>query len=171
VKKNRNLSILISSLSSSEKGYIKKFLNIHPGPNKKYITLFDLIEKQKEGNSGSLEQRSGLRNYDELAEVLFATILNCLENYHNSEKKEIRSLLNRIEILAEKNLYQQAEKLVLKVKNLTEKNSHYDLYSEVTEWEIALLGPKPPTAELIKTYDRIFDKLGNDIDKQERELV
>lgn len=162
--------MLIAHLSSSEKGYIKKFLNIHPGPNKKYIALFDLIEKLPGTDPEAARQRSGLKNYDEVAEALFGIILTCLGNYHNSEKKEIRSLLNRIEILAEKNLYQQAEKLVQKVKNLTEKNKHYDLYSEVTEWEIALLGPKPPTAELIKTYDRIFDKLGADIEKQEAEL-
>jgi hypothetical protein len=171
VLKSRNIHILISNLSSSEKGYVKKFLNIQPGTNKKYISLFDLIEKQADPDPDVLRQRSGLKNHDEIAEALFEIIMNCLENYHSSEKKELRSLLNRIEILAEKNLYQQAEKLVLKVKSISEKNKHYDLYSEVTEWEIALLGSKPPTGELIKTYDRIFDKLDADIERQESGLA
>ena len=64
--KSRNIHLLISSLSSSEKGYIKKFLNIHPGPNKKYITLFDLVEKQKEKDDEAIRTRSGLKNYDEV---------------------------------------------------------------------------------------------------------
>ncbi|HWY35662.1 MAG TPA: hypothetical protein VNX68_13535 [Nitrosopumilaceae archaeon] len=168
--KSKYIPGLVSSINPSEKGYIKKYFNLNTQAFRKHNTLFGLIEKNKEDSEESLRQKSGLKNYDEIVDELFEIILTCLENYHVSQKKEIRSLLNRIEILTEKNLYHQAEKLVEKVKILTEKHKFYELYSEAADWEITLLGPKPPTDQLLKTYDKIFEKLEENIVNQENEM-
>ncbi len=166
---SEQLHRLISHFTSSEKGYIKKYLNIDPVGNKKNILVFDVLEKQKVLNEPALKQKAG-KEYAAIIDFLFSTALNCLENYHKNEKMGIRSSLNQIEILIEKNLYLQAEKIISKVKTLTEKNNYYDLYSEVAEWEITLLGSKPPSDELMKVFDRIFDKLEKDISKQEKAI-
>ncbi len=165
-----NLYKLIHQLSSSEKGYIKKHLNINSTANKKNLAVFDAVEKHKVFDEQLLKQKAGQKDFHQAVDALFGIALSCIESYHNNEKKGIRSALNQIEILIEKNLYHQAEKIITKVKTLTDKKKYYDLYSEVSEWEITLMGSKPPTDELQKTFDRIFERLEVDIVKQEEEM-
>lgn len=108
------------------------------------------LEKDKSDNFGKLII---------LADDFYSALLSSLEKYHSSPQKEIRKNLNVIEIVVEKNLYAQAEKLITKAKNLAEKSNDYQLYAELSDWEIALLGQKPPTEKLLKEFENIFERL------------
>ncbi len=164
------LHTLILHLSSSEKGYIKKHLKLNPSVNKKSLLAFDVLEKQKDFNEEQFKQKTAFKDLSLVLEHLYRSLLACLEGYHKSEEKEIRSALNQIEILIEKNLFSQAEKLITKIKNITDKKSYYTLYSEVMEWEISLLSKAPPGEELQKKLDQIFERLVADIDKEEQKI-
>lgn len=154
---------LVKSLNPSEKGYIKKYFN---SSSKKYASFNSLIDYVDQFKALEELEKQKSEDYGRLvilADDFFAAILLALEKYHSSPQKEIRKHLDIIEILIEKNLYAQAEKLIAKAKNLAEKSNDYHLYAELSDWEIALLGQKAPTEKLLKEFENIFHKLVDNI--------
>jgi len=158
---------LVKSLSPSEKGYVKKYFNSNSKKQSSFIALIDyvddfstvsLLEEDRSETSGKLII---------LAEDFFTALLTALEKYHTSPRKDVRRMLNNIEILTEKNLHAQAEKIIAKAKSLSEKTKDYHLYAEISDWEIALLGQKPPTEKQLREFQTIFEKLIENMEKDE----
>ena len=158
---------LIKTLTPSEKGYVKKYFNSNSKKQINFIGLIDyvdsfptllLLEEDKTDTSGKLLI---------LAEDFFLGLLTALEKYHSSPRKDVRRMLNNIEILTEKNLHAQAEKIIAKAKSLSEKIKDYHLYAEISDWEIALLGQKPPTEKQLREFQTIFEKLIENMEKDE----
>jgi len=156
---------LVKSLSPSEKGYVKKYFN---NLNKKqsafielieYLDTLQSVEELKKNNSDTLVK------YTIISEDCFYSLLSAIEKYHSSPSKEIRKNLNIIEILTEKNLPNQLDKVITKSKTLAEKEKKYNLYAEICDWEIAILGQKPPTEKTLKEFENIFDSLETRIGK------
>jgi hypothetical protein len=123
MKTSDHLFKLIKSLSKSEKGYFKKYANFHVrNEQNNYTKIFDAIDLQKEydekkiikkfKNERFINQFAVAKNY------LYEMILESLEAYHKNSTTEIRSILNRIEILVDKGLYSQAKKLLKKAKEM-----------------------------------------------------
>lgn len=150
---------LIKSLTPSEKGYIKKYFNSSTKTLVSFNALIDYVDSFPSAKELEKDKKPDFGRLVILADDFFSAILGSLEKYHSSPEKDIRKHLNIIEIVVEKNLYAQAEKLIAKAKSLAQKNNNYHLYAELSDWEIALLGQKPPTEKLLKEFEIIFEKL------------
>jgi hypothetical protein len=148
MKLNEKISALGLSLNPSEKGYIKKFAKT------------TLPEEQ----SALLEE---LLAADALTSPAFAGeawmyefLLNCLEEYHKNDRSEIRGMLNQIDVLlVDKDLPEQAEKLIQRAKKSAVKMRATEMQMELSELESALLAIKPPTDELIHKIEKTFEDL------------
>ncbi|MBL7884043.1 MAG: hypothetical protein JNL69_08230 [Bacteroidia bacterium] len=123
MKTTDHLHKLIKSLSKSEKGYFKKFSNFHVrNEQNNYTKIFDAIDNQDEYNEDKLlrkfKNERFIKQFSVAKNYLYDMVLESLEAYHKNSTTEIRSLLNRIEILVDKGLYSQAKKLLRKAKEM-----------------------------------------------------
>lgn len=131
---------LIKSLNKSEKGYFKKFNSFHvKGEENSYMKVFNEIDKMEEYEEDKLKKKfSGTnlgKNYAVVKNYLYKQILRSLEAYHANELSEIRSLLNRAEILLNKNLRKQSLKQVRRAKDLAIKKERYAMAIEAAMFE------------------------------------
>lgn len=154
---------LIKSLSPSEKGYLKKQFSVHHVHELKQS--FEMLEKE------ILEtDKSKQKKFTSDPSELFYFVMNALQAYHHNSAKDVRSMFNQIELLVDKNLYQQAEKQVTRAKGLVEKSKLIEQYIEVLEWEMAMLAIKAPTLENEKKFEAIFDQINATIKKQKESI-
>jgi nucleotide-binding universal stress UspA family protein len=145
---------LIAALNPSEKGYIKKFAKAELD-EKQGAVIDALFEKVLSADSVSSTSKKNI--FEEWA---FDFIMNCLEEYHKNEKTEMRGILNQVDVLlVDKDLPDQAEKLILRGKKLAEKSGMTDMMMEISELETALLAIKPPSDELIQKMEKTFEDL------------
>jgi hypothetical protein len=163
-----NIFELIKALSPSEKGYIKKLSSFHVrGGQNQYIKLFDAIDRQTVYDEKELVRKfkgeSFTNNFSVAKNYLYNYILKGLEAYHKNVRAEIRSYLNQIEILENKNLSLHCEKLLEKARKLAAKYELFELMEEIIEWEIQLISRRTPNEKnhklLIACYDELFDIL------------
>ncbi len=166
-----HLHQLIKSLSAPEKGYIKKQAMLHViGSQNKYIKIFDAIDKQKEYNEKELIRKFKgepiLNNFAVAKNYLFKFILKSLESYNTSIKSELRSILNQIEILYNKNLPQVAKKMILKAKASAHKYELYEFMEELIDWEIILLVEEATPHNYLNLVNNYFNELYDSIEKK-----
>jgi hypothetical protein len=163
-----NIFELIKSLSPSEKGYIKKLSSFHPrGGQNQYVKLLDAIDRQTIYDEKELLKKfkgeSFINNFSVAKNYLYNYILKGLESYHKNVRAEIRSYLNQVEILENKNLSTHCEKLLEKSKKLALKYELFELLEEIVEWEIHLISRRTPNEknhkQIITCYDELFDIL------------
>jgi len=168
---SNNLFLLIKSLSAPEKGYIKKQAGVHVvGGQNKYIRIFDAFDKQKEFNEEEiLEKFKGdpiLQHFSVSKNYLFKFILKCLESFHSNIKTELRSSLNHIEILHNKNLPAVAKKMLIKAKATAEQYELYEFMEEIIDWEIVLLVEEANPKNYLELVNKYFKELYNSIEKK-----
>jgi hypothetical protein len=163
-----NIFELIKSLSPSEKGYIKKLSSFHVrGGQNQYIKLFDAIDRQTVYDEKELIKKfkgeSFTNNFSVAKNYLYNYILKGLEAYHKNVRAEIRSYLNQVEILENKNLSSHCEKLLEKARKLSMKYELFELLEEVIEWEIQIYSRRTPNEKnhklIVSCYDELFDIL------------
>lgn len=139
-KVSSHLYDLIYSLSSSERRYFKLFVANHIGKqNDLCIKLFDLIARNEGKSIEKIESRikftqhsSRLKNY------LYDLILKSLEAYHSktSVSIKIRKLINQIENLYNKALYEQCIVLAKKTYKEAEKIDHQNFKIDILDWHL-----------------------------------
>ncbi|MBA3970883.1 MAG: hypothetical protein H0X46_01840 [Bacteroidetes bacterium] len=166
-----HLHQLIKSLSAPEKGYIKKHAMLHViGSQNKYIKIFDAIDKQKVYDEKEIirkfEGEPTLNNFAVAKNYLFKFILKSLESYNNNVKSELRSALNQIEILYNKNLPQLAKKMILKAKATALSHELYEYMEELIDWEIILLVEEATPENYLNLVNKYFDELYDSIEKK-----
>jgi hypothetical protein len=163
-----NIFELIKSLSPSEKGYIKKLSSFHVrGAQNQYIKLFDAIDRQTVYDEKELVRKfkgeSFTNNFSVAKNYLYNYVLKGLEAYHKNARADIRSYLNQVEILENKNLSSHCEKLLEKARKLAMKYELFEMLEEVIDWEIQLYSRKTPNEKnnklIISCYDELFDIL------------
>lgn len=168
---NNNLFLLIKSLSPNEKGYIKKQSNVHVvGDKNKYIRLFDAIDKQTEYNEEQLIERfefeDSANNFSAMKNYLYRFILKSLENYNYNVKGDLRSTLNHIEILYNKNLPSIAKKMLKKAKKIAKEHELYEFMEEIIDWEIVFLVEEATPENYLNLVDKYFEELKSSIEKK-----
>jgi len=156
---------LVKSLSPSEKGYVKKYFNNQTRRESSFIEFINHLDSIENINVLKSNESDVLVKYTIISEDCFYSLLNAIEKYHSSSSKEIRKNLNIIEILTEKNLPNQLDKVITKSKALADKEKKNNLYAEICDWEIAILGQRPPTEKTLKAFEEIFDSLEKRIGK------
>jgi hypothetical protein len=120
MKKNDSLFTLIKSLTKNEKGYLKKHAHFN-GINyelNNYIKIFDAIDAQVVYNEARLlkkfKDERFIKQFAVAKNYLYDIILEILESYNKTS--ELRSLLNKAEILVGKGLFKGAKKMLRKTK-------------------------------------------------------
>ena len=145
MEKSGNLYLLIKSLTKSEKGYFKKYASFHirSSEGSNYIKIFNAIDAQLVYDEHKLikkfKQERFINQFSVAKNYLYNIILESLEAYHYSNNKEIRSLLNKIELLTDRGLYVQAKKLLKKVRKMAEDHKLSGYISEIDILEQSIL--------------------------------
>lgn len=164
MKASKDLFILISSLSKSEKGYFKKFTSLHVrGEENQYVKLFDLIEKQKEYDEqrviDAMGQTDQPKNFAVLKSYLYDLILKSLRSYYSQStpELEIKELIEYIEILHNKGLYKQCIKVINKAITLGEKYELFLPLVELYSWKLEFIQLQNYTETSPEELDLTFD--------------
>lgn len=132
---------LIKSLSKSEKRYFKLYHSRLKGAeNRKFIRLFDLIERQKNYNEEKILQKERSFKPVQLSNLkahLYKQILQSVKlcNSAMAVDGEIRSLIDYAQLLYNKCLYTQCVKLLDKAKKQAIRNDRSVLLLEILDLE------------------------------------
>jgi len=136
------LFVLIKSLSKSEKRYFRLQPLAEDGQHR---LLFDAMEKLTEYNEDKLLQiLKGSAITDALSIAknrLYHTLLKSLAAFHHkaTARAEVMRLLQSIEVLYNRGLYEQSDKLVHSALKIARKNELSALQLELNEWKERLL--------------------------------
>lgn len=168
---NNSLFLLIKSLSATEKGYIKKQAGVHVvGEKNKYIKIFDAMDKQKDYDEKEIiKQFRGepiLNNFAVAKNYLFKFVLKSLEQYHTNVKSDLRSTLNQVEILYNKNLPIVAKKMLTKAKAKAKEYELYEFMEEIIDWEIVFLVEEATPQNYLELVNKYYNELHESIEKK-----
>jgi len=136
------LFVLIKSLSKSEKRYFRLQPMAEDGQHR---ILFDAMEKLSsydEEKLLKLLKGSPITDAISIAKNrLYHTLLKSLAAYHHkaTARAEVMRLLQSIEVLFMRNLFEQADKLVNSALKIARKNELSALQLELNEWKERLL--------------------------------
>lgn len=155
--KSDQLFKLVHSLSKAEKRFFKIYAGRQNGSmDKKFILLFDAIEKQKTYNEAKIlnnEIRFNPRQFSNLKAHLYKLVLKSVRlcNTTDSIKIEIAEQLDFARILYSKCLYKECVKMLDKAKKTAIQHDSSILLLEILELEKLVL---PKTIES-KNQDRV----------------
>jgi hypothetical protein len=142
---SKDLFELIKSMSQGEKTYFKKYSQLHTiGSENHYLLLFDAICKQRDYDESKvilkLKKYDFVRHFAVAKNYLYSRILDSLESYHKnmSINATVRKYIQRIEILVNKNLYNQALKIIEKAKNICVKYELFEEQQDLVEWHFKI---------------------------------
>ena len=128
MKATDELFQLIRSLNKTEKGYFKKYSQLHSrGEETGYIRLFEAIDVMKEYDEDILREKLKGEKFLEYLPTaknyLYNFILKSLRNYHSDTGIDsiLHDSLREAEIIFKKGLYDQYAKLVRKARALAQK--------------------------------------------------
>jgi hypothetical protein len=161
-KKSNHLYELIKSLNKTEKRYFKLYSSRHTiGEQNNYISLFDFISKMElydeELIMDNFKGEPFLNNFSITKGRLYTHILNALDLYYSTSSidAQLYKTIHSADILFNKGLYQQSEKilnsvekqakkhgkelLLLEIKNKQKKLIEKESYSELKKNQLALL--------------------------------
>jgi hypothetical protein len=142
---NQALFELIKSLSQAEKSYFKK----HNGKGKQehaknnYVLLFEAIDKQDSYDETKLLKKFNAHKFVNQFSVakhyLYNLILKSLEAGNTTITHELNSIVERVEILMKKTLYDQSMAWIGKGKKLSLKHERYLEFVKLNELEKVVL--------------------------------
>ena len=136
---NQQLIQLISSLTKSEKRYLKVNASVVK-TNKMLLRMFDVIEKNKFLSESELIKQLKIPSKSNLAVMesrLQALILRHLRGFHSNSSQEIElhHLLIEIEILYTKRLFKNCAKQILKAKKIAISCDNHLALLGILKWE------------------------------------
>ena len=126
---------LIHSLDKAEKRHFKLYAGSRTEGEAIYLKLFDAIDAQKSHNEKEvigIVKPPSFRQFSRTKKYLYELILSSVQGLRSRHtvSMEIRSLLDWAEILFDKMLYRQCQKVLNKAKEIAKK---YDLYNSILE--------------------------------------
>src|ERR1017187_9978966 len=143
-KLKQDLFQLIKSLDGNEKGYFKKYSQIHSpesGNSTNVIRLFDALDDMDEYDEAEIKrifkgeafltQLSVTKNY------FYASILKSLRSYSSkaSVHLQLLAVLLDVQLLTGKGLYEKALECILAVKKKAAENEYFGYLTELSEAE------------------------------------
>lgn len=117
-------------MSSTEKRFFTLYNNIVKKDTKKTTLLFNEINKQTILNEDPLKELVGVSSYANYKQLLFEEILICLFMYakKSSLEKEMLHELSKVQVLLDKQMYQEAYKKNKRlIKRMTKENAMEDI--------------------------------------------
>lgn len=140
---------LIKSLNKAEKRHFKLAV-AQQSSTSNYIKLFDAIDKQATYNENKIKRKFKnqpfARKLAATKYLLYDTILKTLRCLYDSRTvdTQLNALLESVELLYQKNLYEQGQKVLNKTKKLAEKYNKTFYQYEVLQWQKRLLPYQSP---------------------------
>lgn len=145
-KASNNLHELIISLNKSEKRYFKVFSSRHTiGEQNSYIKLFDFIDKMvdydEEKVFSHFKGQAFLNKFSITKARLYNNILKSLDTFHSTSSidAQIFRSIHSAEILYNKGLYKQAEKILHSAEKQARKHENFNLLLEIKEKQKKLI--------------------------------
>ena len=145
-KASSNLHELIKSLNKSEKRYFKVFSSRHTiGEENSYIKLFDYIDKMaiydEEVLFKHFKGQALLNKFSITKARLYSNILKSLDTFHSTSSidAQIFRSIHSAEILYNKGLYKQAEKILASAEKQAKKYENLNLLLEIKEKQKKLI--------------------------------
>jgi hypothetical protein len=142
IKASDDLFQLIQAMSAADKRAFRLLSERHARQDgNNYLQLFDAIAAQTQHDEAQLRQQFAgkpfLRNFSEAKAYLYRSLLRSMRFSRGPEspETELREVLDHLELLFDKGLYEQAER---QVRFGLEKASQLDLHaftSEFTRWQ------------------------------------
>ena len=142
-----SLFAIIHSLTPSEKRYFKLFSQRQvQSKNTNYLKLFDAINDQELYNETELlkkfRRETFIKQFAVTKNYLFQNILKSMREYNEESFIEwkVRNQYLQIKILASKGLDEEAEKLIMKTKELAWQYEYYTVILDIIDVEKYLFG-------------------------------
>lgn len=140
---NKNpLHVLIHSMNNNEKRYFQLFSSRHTiGDKNNYVKLFDVIARQKQYDDDEIkktfEGTSIGNNLRVNKHYLYNLILKSLNSFHanSSARARLREMTGSIEILFERGLYEQCEKILEKAIKTAQKYELDTILLDLYKWD------------------------------------
>jgi len=159
----KDLFELIKSLNHNEKGYFKKYSQLHsPGEANNYLRLFEAIDAQTEFDEDALRKKfkkeTFINNFWVAKKYLYDTILKSLRAYNTGIDKILYDLLLDIKILFEKGMYEQAKQIIKRGRYIANKYQQYFSLAEFVRWQMILdnrdITNHPPEEKLQELFEQ-----------------
>lgn len=161
-KPSDSLFLLIKSLNSNEKRYFKIYAARHTiGDKNNYLKLFDAIDKQEDYDEKKIKEKLKKEKFASqlfvVKSYLYDAILKSLDSYNaeHSASNQLNQIIHYIEILYDKALYEECEKMIEKAEKLALKHEYHPGLLEIINWKFKLVR----TTINVKTYENELDKL------------
>ncbi|MCB9169724.1 MAG: hypothetical protein H6594_05155 [Flavobacteriales bacterium] len=170
MKPSTELHDLIRSLSKSEKRFFKLHSALQSG-DKNYLKIFDAVDKQKTYDEEALkEQFKGetfIRHFPSEKNHLYKLILKALRAYYSESTSsgQLKQEIKNIEILYEKALFKECNKLLHRAKKLARDNEKFYYLFELLSWEKMLLEEAYESGVFTKDLDALIDEERSVIEK------
>ncbi|MGH1334952.1 MAG: hypothetical protein ACRBFS_02415 [Aureispira sp.] len=143
---SNTLFLLINKMTPSEKRYFKRFGLVQQKKDaNKYTLLFNAINEQAYYDEAALLQQfeayDFINNFSEIKKYLFEQIKKALRNYHaqSSVDSILYKHLSDINILFQKELYQECGKIIKKAKKLAQQYEQFNVLLLLNEWKRKVL--------------------------------
>ncbi len=136
---------LIKTLSKSEKRYFRLFASrLQSNENKKFLLLFDLIEKQRNYDEAKILKKARIINPVQLPNLkahLYKQLLHSLKLYSASGSADIalRNLIDYTQLLYNKGLYEQSIKMLDRAKKLALLHDRSILLLDIIDLEKSIV--------------------------------
>lgn len=133
---------LIHAMTKSEKRHFKVFAKSNAsGKAQGYVQLFDLLAEMETFDLKLVESQSAWKSYPLAKKYLWEKILEALRVYHRRQvpADRIEGLIHQIETLTIKQLYDQAQSVVKKAKQLGYQAEEFHLLLKVLRQERKLM--------------------------------
>ena len=135
---------LIKSLNTQEKVHFKLYA-LRRKADSNYIKLFDAIDKQKVYDEAQIKKKfkneSFIKNLDKVKTYVNEAILKSLQEYYATDSIDaiLGNTIQQIQILVNKRLVGQAEKLIEKSQKLAVEHEKYTFLMMVLWWKFRLM--------------------------------
>ncbi|HLT24482.1 MAG TPA: hypothetical protein VK004_05100 [Ignavibacteria bacterium] len=144
-KTSEDLFNLIKSLSTTEKSYFKKHSRTFGSNERAYIKLFDAIDAQVKKGKGYDEEKlkevlKGEKFVKQLSvakNYLYSLIIRNLVHFtlDETDNAKLHDMVQGIQVLFDKSLFDQSEKLLWRAKKLAYSSENYHKLYELLQWE------------------------------------
>lgn len=171
MSRSTKLFELIKSLSKTEKRHFKLYVGKHQvGGQNNYLKLFEIVDRQSSYDEAAIKKKlAGSPIAKRLAvekSYLYNLILRSLRVYHGGKSKELEVLeiLEYINILFARQLYDQCYQHIKKAKKIAEENDLFHILAQILDWEEVVLITIEPTDYFIQN-DRIRSEKAKVLEK------
>lgn len=170
MKPSTELHDLIKSLTKSEKRFFKLHSSLQSG-DKNYLRIFDAIDKQKVYDEEAIKKvfarETFIKHLPSEKNHLYKLILKALRAFHaeSSVSGILKQEIKNIEILYQKALYVECNKLLHRAKRIAKDNERFYYWFELLNWEKMLLEEAYESGEFTKDLDALIEEERDVIEK------